>query len=325
MRNAIEKIFSTPSLLILTIITILAFIVLIVCIVTVSIPRYGVSSTEVDPKIIDEIPVPLGILRESQSLEHEGELHFEHVKLEKEELLIGEEAATVFIGKDELNKGLVYLKVNGADDSMLSVILCPVDIDTDSSGMRPYAEGYYPLTHGAGEYLCVVFARQGNGVNSEVFRTTIIATFDKNEPYLYSNVFSHYSDDSALAKKAYEITHMLDDYETKVQNVTEYINKNIKYAYELVDEASNELVDSDAVFDEGGGICYHFSALCSSMLKSVGIHSREVRGFVVFENKMEYHSWNEYLNEMGEWITVDSTGLISKDNSAYVRTEFSER
>ena len=301
---------------------IVAAVVSIVALVMLFNPSYGLTSNEVDPKVLDNMSSPLGLLSEKQSLENAGELRFEYGTLNKEEILTGDDPAVVYIGKDEISKGLVYIKIVGANESKLRVLLVPKDSEFDGTSMRPYGEGYYPLTHGPGEYLFVVLGKQNDDVYKEVFRTNFIAKFEADEPYKYSNVFSKYSYESELAKKAYELTYKLDGRDAKAKRVKNYLSRNYRYAYGS--EGAHELVDNDESYERGEGVCYHYASLYSSMMKSIGIPTREVRGFLNGDDA-KYHAWNEYLNDENEWVLIDSTGVVQESGYEYIKTEFSER
>ena len=302
--------------------TLFVAIIIVVTLVVPLIPRYGFVSNEVNPSVLKNIPAASGVLSGEILLEKEGELSFEYGMLNSEEILAGDEPSDVYIGKDQIDHGLIYLKVLGADESKLNILLVPNGFMADGGNMRPYGEGYYPLVHGSGEYVCVVLAEQNDGTYMEAFRTVFFAEFDANDPYNYSNVFSMYSEESRLARKAYELTYNLDDRDAMAKRIKNYLSWNFRYSYGS--EGFHELVDNDAIYDKGEGVCYHYASLYSSMMKSIGIPTREVRGYV-FGRDLKYHSWNEYLNENDEWIPIDATGALKESGFKYVKTEFSER
>ena len=283
---------------------------------------YGLDSKAVDEIVIKDMPVPLGIIEMKPILEKEGELHFESGKVEKEEILIGDDPAIVYLGKEAISIGLLYLKIEGADESKVKILLVSKDHEVDSDSFRSYGEGYYPLVHGSDEYIFVVMGMQQNNSFSEVFRTSFYAEFDENEPYKYSNVYSQYSCDSDLAKTAYKITYGLDDSDVKALYIKDFINRNFRYSYDV--EGAHELVDIDAAYEKSEGRCYHYAALYSSMMKSIGVPTREVRGYLHGDDT-KYHAWNEYLNEDNEWVQVDATGLLQESGFMYSKSEFSER
>ena len=307
--------FVLPVAISVLVISLIAFFYLI--------PSYGLMSSNVNPRIIADMPVPLGLIHEELELINEGELEFKHGSVVKEDILTGDEPACVFVGKTEIDRGLLYVKIIGAYESKLNVLLVPKEFEVYEDILRPYGEGYYPLIHGPAEYIFAIMAEQSNGLYTEVFKRSFIAEFHVDEPYKYSNVFSLYELDSDLAKKAYEITHRLNSSEDKAKRIKSYIRRNFSYSIEM--EVGHELVDNDYLYEAEEGVCYHYASMFSSMMKSVGIPVREVRGFLITNYDSKYHSWNEYLNEDGEWIFIDAMSMRQVLGRDYYRTEFSER
>jgi len=86
-----------------------------------------------------------------------------------------------------------------------------------------------------------------------------------------------------------------------------YVIENITYDYDKIKTLSYDYTpDIDQVLEDGTGICYDYSVLFASMLRSQNIPAKLVKGYTV--NTDVYHAWNEiYLSSTGEWIVVDTT------------------
>ena len=129
----------------------------------------------------------------------------------------------------------------------------------------------------------------------------------------------------------------------KARSIKKFIDNNFYYDYEteslILDNLNNnsnndsssnsetnkivnDVVDTDLAYNNGKGVCFHFSSLFSSMMKSIGVTTREVRGYS-WSTDSAYHSWNEYLDESGNWIPIE-VGTKVLNNKVY-RDDYSER
>ena len=65
---------------------------------------------------------------------------------------------------------------------------------------------------------------------------------------------------------------------------------------------SGYLPDPDETMRTGKGICFDYAALAASMLRSQGIPTKMVFGYVS-PNGL-YHAWNMFYTEQTGWVTV---------------------
>jgi hypothetical protein len=86
-----------------------------------------------------------------------------------------------------------------------------------------------------------------------------------------------------------------------------YVIENITYDYDKIETLEYDYIpDIDVVLEDGTGICYDYSVLFASMLRSQNIPAKLVKGYTV--NTNVYHAWNEvYLSSEEEWVVVDTT------------------
>ena len=294
-----------------------------------------VFSKEVSISAVSDMPAPLGLLEKPIFLDCIGELMLDQDNISKADILSADESAELYYSLHEEKKGLIYIRITNVNEYNLRVVLAPIGSESvQPDEMRWFSEGYYPLIYGAGEYALRIFALQLDGLYMQVFSDSFIAEFDDNEPYKYANVFSMYSANSDAIKKAYALTKSLSSNEDKAKRIKKFIDNNISYDYEKEEAVlaliknnntsiiSSEFVDIDYLFNEEKGVCNDFAALFSVMMKSVGVPTREVRGYT-WATGNKYHSWNEYINDSGEWVTIEVGSKIW--NNRYYRDENSER
>ncbi len=87
----------------------------------------------------------------------------------------------------------------------------------------------------------------------------------------------------------------------------QWVVQNVVYDYDKIKTLSYDYVPNvDMIFDAKSGICYDYSVLLASMLRSQGIPSKLIKGYTSWTSV--YHAWNEiYLEETDEWVVVDTT------------------
>jgi transglutaminase-like putative cysteine protease len=214
-----------------------------------------------------------------------------------------------------LEYGLVYVDLG--DEENLDVRLFFEGPGTTEEslnyGSRIYTgKGIYPLIYGSGEYTLTILVKNSGIKYSTVWKEEIIADFEDTEPFLYSNIFSYYTGDAALAQKAYEITKSESTEWEKAKAITEFVGRWVSYNYNLsadISETGSAKPSSyrksfaDDIYNDKSGICINYTQLTNAMLRAIGIPSREVWGYT---DLGLYHAWSEvFVN--GKWVIADST------------------
>ncbi|PKM51512.1 MAG: hypothetical protein CVV02_06135 [Firmicutes bacterium HGW-Firmicutes-7] len=98
-----------------------------------------------------------------------------------------------------------------------------------------------------------------------------------------------------------------------------YIVKNIDYDHEKIDRLTFDYIpDIDVILQDKKGICFDYSVLLASMLRSQGIPTKLIKGQSTTTDV--YHAWNEiYLSSENRWIIVDTTydAYMNKNQKQY--------
>ena len=107
--------------------------------------------------------------------------------------------------------------------------------------------------------------------------------------------------EAKIAQTGDEAAELSD--EELIQLYYNYVVTNIKYDYDKIQNLDySYLPSNDATLVSGTGICYDYSSLLASMLRSQGIPTKLVKGYTSWTSV--YHAWNEiYL----AWVIVDTT------------------
>jgi len=128
---------------------------------------------------------------------------------------------------------------------------------------------------------------------------------DDTAMYLASTTAVNWSEQMMAIKKAEELTKNLQTDKEKFDAIYNYVIKNYSYDYNKAATVKpGYMPDIEKIYESKSGICYDYSVLFASMLRSQGIPTKVVKGSSTLVN--EYHAWNEVFID-GNWIIVDTT------------------
>lgn len=108
------------------------------------------------------------------------------------------------------------------------------------------------------------------------------------------------------AKNKNVLNVVLSDNE-KIAVIYNYVINNMDYDYNKIKTLAYDYIPSiDTILQDRKGICFDYSVLLASMLRSQGIPAKLIKGYST--NTSVYHAWNEiYLSSEKRWIIVDTT------------------
>ena len=186
----------------------------------------------------------------------------------------------------------------------------------------------FPLTEGDGKYTVKVFENTRGTKYAQAYSCSLdLKLTSEFSPFLYSNQYVNFSDDSRVVAKAAELTKGLTTDLDKVTEIYHYVINNITYDYQLAATvASGYLPDVDAVLESGKGICFDYAAVMSSMLRSQNIPCKLIVGYA----GTVYHAWiNVYIDGVGwvdhliyfngeDWSMMDPTFVSNGKNNPAV-------
>lgn len=166
------------------------------------------------------------------------------------------------------------------------------------------APAIFPLQGGDGDYSFRVMEEVTEGKYAKVFEAAAtVALEDEYQPFLRPSQYVPYTENSACVKKAAEIAGEKADALGVVEGVFSYICETVTYDKELAASVpKGYLPDPDRTLESGKGICFDYASLAAAMLRSQGIPTKMVFGYVQPDDL--YHAWNMFYTEESGWVAV---------------------
>lgn len=162
----------------------------------------------------------------------------------------------------------------------------------------------YPLQSGSGSYKLRVMKNIQDQQYVELWSEKVdVQLADEFQPYLRPSQLVSYSADSACVAKARQLAQGCASDADYVSAVYDYLTQNVVYDYDKANSVqSGYLPDPDETLSTGKGICFDYAALAAAMLRSGGVPTKLIMGYV---GGTIYHAWNEiYLQDQG-WVKVE--------------------
>ena len=166
-------------------------------------------------------------------------------------------------------------------------------------------EQVFPLQSGNGHYVFRVMKNIEGKKYAELYRCeTDVTLLSEFEPYLRPNQYANYTEETGAVKTAREFAKGAKDAPDFITKVYDYICKNVTYDDVLAATVtSGYLPDPDRTISEKKGICFDYACLTASMLRSQGIPTKIIFGYVAPDDL--YHAWNMFYTEETGWVSVE--------------------
>lgn len=164
---------------------------------------------------------------------------------------------------------------------------------------------YFPLQMGSGAYDVTILGsndgRRFRLLGEETFKVEL----KENAVFLSASQTVNWDHESEVALVANELTQDAKDDNEKLEILHTYVIENVRYDYAKANALPKGYIPSPiGTMAEGKGICYDFAALLASMLRSVDVPTKLIKGYSSYTPV--YHAWNEVLVDK-EWLVVDTS------------------
>lgn len=204
-----------------------------------------------------------------------------------------------------------YVAVRAASDKRLKcqILFGETKYNYDLPGDGTPA--VYPLQSGDGSYTVRIMQNTTENKYVELFSAEAQVVMDSAfEPFLRPSQRIHYTEGSSCVEKAAGLAATAADAAALVGNIYAYIAENIDYDYDKAQWITDNnikgyLPEPDETLTSGKGICYDYAALAAAMLRSQGIPTKLIIGYVESGGSELYHAWNMIWLEESGWITVE--------------------
>ena len=230
------------------------------------------------------------------------------------------------IDASNTSQGYVMVKYNGTNEKVKLQITCPDQSCYTYLISDRGAYDTFPLTAGNGSYALQVLENvAGDTYTVSLTQSINISIEDEFLPFLYPNQYVNFHADSQAVSKGCDLAKDTYSDLDVVQNIYNYVIKNISYDTEKAQNVSYGYVpDVDDTLSSKKGICFDYAALMTSMLRSQNIPTKLEVGY----SGDAYHAWiSTYIDDKGwvddiiqfdgdTWQIMDPTLAATNDSAA---------
>ena len=218
------------------------------------------------------------------------------------------------------------VKYNGTNEKVKLQITCPDQSCYTYLISDRGAYDTFPLTAGNGSYALQVLENvAGDTYTVSLAQSINVSIEDEFLPFLYPNQYVNFHTDSKAVSKGSDLAKDTYSDLDVVQNIYNYVIKNISYDTEKAQNVSYGYVpDIDDTLSSKKGICFDYAALMTSMLRSQNIPTKLEVGY----SGDAYHAWiSTYIDDKGwvddiiqfngnTWQIMDPTLAATNDSAA---------
>lgn len=230
------------------------------------------------------------------------------------------------IDASNTSQGYVMVKYNGTNEKVKLQITCPDQSCYTYLISDRGAYDTFPLTAGNGSYALQVLENvAGDTYTVSLAQSINVNIEDEFLPFLYPNQYVNFHTDSKAVSKGSDLAKDTYSDLDVVQNIYNYVIKNISYDTEKAQNVSYGYVpDIDDTLSSKKGICFDYAALMASMLRSQNIPTKLEVGY----SGDAYHAWiSRYIDDKGwvddiiqfngdTWQIMDPTLAATNDSAA---------
>lgn len=230
------------------------------------------------------------------------------------------------IDASNTSQGYVMVKYNGTNEKVKLQITCPDQSCYTYLISDRGAYDTFPLTAGNGSYALQVLENvAGDTYTVSLAQSINVNIEDEFLPFLYPNQYVNFHTDSKAVSKGSDLAKDTYSDLDVVQNIYNYVIKNISYDTAKAQNVSYGYVpDIDDTLSSKKGICFDYAALMTSMLRSQNIPTKLEVGY----SGDAYHAWiSTYIDDKGwvddiiqfngdSWQIMDPTLAATNDSAA---------
>lgn len=210
-----------------------------------------------------------------------------------------------------------YIAVSVVEDARIKLMVIKDDqiytYNVDNDG----TPAFFPLQSGDGTYLFRVMKNIVDSKYAELYREEAqVKLIDEFQPFIRPSDYVSYTEKSECVQKAKEMADAAKDESDFIASVYTFICDTVKYDDEKAENIqSGYMPVPDETMETGMGICFDYASLAASMMRSQGIPTKVIFGYVS-PNDI-YHAWNMFYTEKTGWVTVE----LKADGKTWTRLD----
>lgn len=182
----------------------------------------------------------------------------------------------------------------------------------------------FPINMGDGAYQFRIMKNTdgNNYVEADRVEADVVLS-SEFAPFLIPNQYCNYDEGSACVAKARELTTGAENQGEAVKRICEFVVENVEYDTDKAAElstVSGYVPNPDSTLASGKGVCFDYASLGAAMLRSLGIPTKIITGYVSPGDL--YHAWimvyadgswqaGEFSVNPDVWSRVDLTFAAS--------------
>ena len=197
-----------------------------------------------------------------------------------------------------------YVAVSATSKSRLKFQVICGDVTYNYDMASDGTPSIFPLQSGSGAYRFRVMENVSESRYAELYSAGCDVMLENDfAPFLRTNDYVPYDKNAKCVTKAKEISSGAADAVGVVAGVYEFVCATVTYDREKASTVqAGYLPEPDETMKTGKGICFDYASLAAAMLRSQGIPTKMVFGYVS-PNDL-YHAWNMFYTEETGWVTV---------------------
>lgn len=163
----------------------------------------------------------------------------------------------------------------------------------------------FPLQCGDGQYTFRVMENVSESKYAMLYQTDADVTLsDEFQPFLRPGIYANFTEASACVRKAKDLAAAAADENDFITAVYDFVRDNVVYDQEKAMHVTSDYVpDPDETMNSGRGICFDYASLTAAMLRSQGVPTKVIFGYVSPDDL--YHAWNMFYTKESGWVAVE--------------------
>ena len=220
-------------------------------------------------------------------------------------VLAAEDADDIVIDTSKVSTGIVSVQYEKNLTKTVKVQIVKAD-NKYSYTIQNSNVTNLPLQMGTGTYKISILENV-SGTTYKVLKaeTFEVPVIDDKLVYTNSIQLASYTDSQIAVPELKALVAAAGSDKEKVDMIYNYVITNLTYDFDKLNNLPSDYVPvNDNTYANKKGICYDFSSLFASTLRSMNIPTRLLMGYCT--EVKEYHAWNQLLLD-GQWVTMDTT------------------